>query len=305
MDAMTYIDSILNPREQWAMSAADNVWGMSLPEYHPVTYGATPVPEPVFKPVVEASVVEEPSATETVSLSAPLSAEDPVVDNIPDLVQTMLPKFAKPDSIAGALDKLLGSNQELLAKAKKDMFMGAVLKTVAAADDFFTRTIGLGPAVANLNTSYDIAKSNYNNQMDAIDNQVLYIKHQLADRFNKTVQTNIMNLAAKNLRVTAGNVLDLSKEEASEITEDMRTAESNANLKKIALQAKKESAKESTRYAEKQLYTGLIGSAVKLGLMVETGGGTGESFGDLYKGYKKSKDFTKAIKGGTLTGMYD
>lgn len=305
MDAMTYIDSILKPREQWAMSAADNVWGMSLPEYHPVTYDVTPVPEPIFKPVVEASVVEEPSATETASLSAPLSAEDPVVDNIPDLVQTMLPEykkpqFAKPDSIAGALDKLLGSNQELLAKAQKDMFMGAVLKTVAAADDFFTRAVGLGPAVANLNTSYDIAKTNYNNQMDAIDNQVLYIKHQLADRFNKTVQTNIMNLASKNLRVTAGNVLDLSKEEASEITEDMRTAESNANLKKIALQAKKESAKESTRYAEKQLYTGLIGSAVKLGLMVETGGGTGESFGDLYKGYKMSK----AIKAQSFNELY-
>lgn len=288
MDAMTYIDSILNPREQWAMSAADNIPGMSLPEYHPAPFEEVPV----------TTAPEEPA-------SVSFSAEEPTADNIADLIQQMLaeynkPQFARPDNIGNALDKLLGSNQALLAKAQKDMFTGAVLKTAAAADDFFTRAVGLNYAVDNINDKYEIAKANYTNQMDAIDNQVLYIKHQLADRFNKTVQTNIMNLAAKNMRVTAGNVLDLSKEEASEITEDMRTAESNANLKKIALQAKKESAKESTRYAEKQLYTGLIGSAVKLGLMVETGGGTGESFGDLYKGYKMSK----AIKAQSFNELY-
>ena len=136
--------------------------------------------------------------------------------------------------------------------------------------------------------------------MDALDNQVLYIKHQLADRFNKTIETNIMNLAAKNLRVTSGGVLELSKEQAQEITEDMRTAESNAELKKIALRAGQKSAKESANYAVKQLWTGLLGSATKLGLAIGTGGFTNEKWGDLYSGYKQAQ----AIKAESLTKIY-
>jgi hypothetical protein len=69
----------------------------------------------------------------------------------------------------------------------------------------------------------------------------------------------------------------------------MRTAESNARLKQIAFEAGKKQAKESAKYAKTQLWTGLAQSALNLGIMYQTGGGTMESFGDLYKGYKMGK----------------
>lgn len=295
MDEFTReINKLFGPQqEQWAMSTTDNVWGMSLPEYHPAPY------EPIG-PAVETE--EIPSIS--------FGAVETNPDNIADLIQQMLweyskPQYKRPSNLSNAFDNLLGSNPELLAKAQKQMYIGAAYKTAAAASDLFTRLLGIGYNINNIRDKRDIAIQNYDNQMAALDNQVLYIKHQLADRFNKTIENNIMTLAAKNLRVTAGNVLDLSKEQASEISEDMRTAESNARLKSIAMEAGKKSAKESATYAEKQLWTGLAQSAINLGIAYSTGGGTGENFGNLYKNYRKSKDFTKATKGGTLTSMYD
>lgn len=289
MDTLDFINSLFKPQEQWPMSYAYNEPGQSLPEYHPEVTSSS----------------AEPDTVEGVSLGA----TDPSADDVAKMIQELLaginvPEFAKASDPGKALSELLGDNPATKAKAQKDMFVGATLKTVAAASDLFTRAVGLPYQLKNIDKQADVAVQNYQNQMDALDNQVIYIKHQLADRFNKTVETNIMNLAAKNIRVNAGNVLDLSKEEASEITEDMRTAESNARLKQIAMGAGQEQAKESAKYAKKQLWTGLIGSAVKLGIMFETGGGTGEKFGDLYKGYQKAQDFEKAQKAGTLTGMY-
>lgn len=288
MDTLAFIDSLFQPQEQWPMSSASSEPGLSLPEYHPETES------------------EPADALEAVSLGA----TDPGADDVAKMIQELLaginvPKFAQPDDPSKALSELLGETPETKAKAQKDMFVGATLKTIAAASDLFTRAVGIGYQLKDIDKQKDVAVQNYQNQMDALDNQVIYIKHQLADRFNKTVETNIMNLAAKNIRVNAGNVLDLSKEEASEITEDMREAESNARLKQIAFGAGQKQAKESAKYAKKQLWTGLIGSAVKLGIMFETGGGTNEKFGDLYKGYQKAQDFEKAQKAGTLTAMYD
>lgn len=287
-ETLAFIEQITPKPEQWAMSYAYNEPGQSLPEYHPEDSAAAP------------------AALEAVSMGA----TDPDTDDVAQMIQELLaginlPKFAQPSDISGALERFMQPDPAIKAKAQKDMFTGAVMKTVAAASDLFTRAVGIGYQIKNINAQRDIATQNYQNQIDAIDNQVLYIKHQLADRFNKTVETNIMNLAAKNIRVNAGNVLDLSKEEASEITEDMRTAESNARLKQIALEAGQKQVKESAKYEKKQLWTGLIGSAVKLGIMFESGGGTGEKFGDLYTGYKKALDFEKAQKAGTLTGMYE
>lgn len=296
MDTLDFINSLFKPQEQWPMSYAENEPGMSLPEYHPEDEG---VAEPNMSLVEKAPDVE-------------LAAEGtPTADDVANMIQNMLAGIprntaAVPPSISNALDKLLGDNEELKARAQVGLYQGAVLKTIAAAGDFFDRSVGLMMGQPkNIRNTADIAAQNYQNQMDALDNQVLYIKHQLTDRFNQTVETNIMNLAAKNIRVNAGNVLDLSKEKASEITEDMRTAESNAELKKIALRAGQEQAKESADYAIKQLWTGFANSAVKLGIMGATGGGTNEKWGDLYSGYKKGNDFLKAQKAGTLTGMYD
>lgn len=200
--------------------------------------------------------------------------------------------ISMPD-LQTAFNAFVDGNKNALTTAQKNMFQGAVLKTTAAASDMFSYLTGLAMgAPGMIDQQRDIAVQSYQNQMDALDNQVLYIKHQLSDRFNKTVETNIMRMAASGLRVNAGNVLELTKESASEITEDMRTAESNARLKKIALAAGQKQAGEAARYAKQTFWTGLAQSAIKLGIMWETGGGTGESWGNLYAGYKKSKATT-------------
>lgn len=281
-DTMTFINSLFKPQEQWAMSYAENEPGMSMPEYHQ---------EPA--PALAVEELEEAPA---------FGATDTGYDNVAELIQQMYtlfaPKFRSPDSLAASLENFAKMTEEqrtdALMKGKKEMFEGAALRTAAAAGKFFDTALGIRYGIQHANSRRDIAVQNYDNQMAALDNQVLYIKHQLSDRFNKTVETNIMNLAARNLRVTAGNVLDLSKDAAIEITEDMRTAESNARLKAIALESKKQSAEESAKYAKKQLWTGLAQSAINLGLMVSTGGGTGEKFGDLYKGYGEANAYFKA-----------
>lgn len=288
MDTIDFINSLFKPQEQWAMSYAENEPGMSLPEYHPADES---VAEPNMSLVEKAPDVE-------------LAAEGtPAADDVANMIQNMLAGIprntaAVPPSISKALDKLLGDNEGLKARAQVDMYKGAVYKTIAAASDFFTRSTAiLAGQEYNIRSAADIAAQNYQNQMDALDNQVLYIKHQLADRFNKTVETNIMNLAAKNIRVNAGNVLELTKDSATEITEDMRTAENNAELKKIALAAGKKQAKESANLAVKQMWAGFVGSAAKLGIMSTTGGGTGESWGNLYKGYRTGKTYLQNNKG--------
>lgn len=289
-----FLSTLFQPREQWAMSAADNVYGMSLPEYHPekpqmsiIDWSAlTPIEDPIIP-----ESVEEPmfSATDPYILTPTRSSS----------ADMSMPK------LQDAFNKLASGNTQTLTTAQKALFQGAILKTVAAADDFFSRATGLiMGAPRNINLQKDAVVQGYQNEMDALDNQVLYIKHQLADRFNKTVESNIMQMAARGLKVNAGNVLELSKESASEITEDMRTAESNARLKQIAFAAGKKQARESASYAKKQLWTGFAQSAIKLGLMWETGGGTGESWGNLYKGWKQSQKMEDAVKTQEFNKLY-
>lgn len=279
-----YLNNLFHPKDQWAMSAADNVYGVSLPEYHPE--------DP------QMSLIDWLALTPIESTTPEEAVEDPIFAATDPY--TRVPTRSSADmsmpKLQDAFNAFVNGNDETLTTAQKQLFQGAVLKTVAAADDLFSRMTGIFMgAPGMIKEQGRIAGQAYQNQMDALDNQVLYIKHQLSDRFNKTVETNIMRMAANGLRVNAGNVLELSKESAMEITEDMRTAESNARLKQIALNAGKKQAKESASYATKQLWAGLAQSAIKLGIVWETGGGTGESWGNLYRGYKKAttEEFNK------------
>lgn len=288
------LQRIYKPNTKWAMSAADNEYGMSLPESNPFS---TPVPQSTF----EISGDEEPA----VELSATTETPDNIAQILQDMFSNSRPIPGRADDIGTALNKMLASQSELNTKAMNQMFQGAVFKTVAAAGDFFTHATHLAAGGLDLiDQEQTNTEINFQNQMDALDNQVLYIKHQMADRFNKTVENNIMTMAAKNLRVTSGNVLELSKDMAQEMTEDMRTAESNARLKKIALEAGVKSARESASYAKTQLWTGLVKSALKLGMMWETGGGTGESWGNLYSNYSKTQKFEDAVKSQEFNKLY-
>lgn len=277
-NTLAFINSLMKPKEQWPMSAIESEPGMSLPEFHI---------EPEAVPEVPLSAESQQNPQEIADLIAALLADRP----------SYTPGAA--DDITKALENLLKPREEDKIQAKEDLFVGAAMKTVAAADKFFSSLVGLAYS-GNLDDRYKATRQNYINQMNALDNQVMYIKHQLSDRFNQTVENNIMQMAARGLRVNAGNVLDLTKESASEITEDMRTAESNAELRKIALRAGKKQAKEYTKYSKGKLWTDMAQSAVKLGIMYETGGGTGESFGDLYAGYQMGN----AIKNKSFNELY-
>lgn len=290
------LESILRPQEQWAMSSVDNEFGMSLPEYHPED------------PILPDSW-DKPDWLENLSNELdvlPFSSIDESVEPLVDYPRINSTDLSIPQTRA-AFNKFMGldGGSDTLTRAQKAMFQGALLKTVASASDFFSRATGIlaGQAGAIRGQASNAIK-NYQNQMAALDNQVLYLKNQLSDRFNKMVDTNIMNMAAKNLRVSKANVLDLTRSEARDITEDMRMAESNARLRQIALQAGQKSAKESSKWDITKMWTGFVQSALKLGIMWETGGGTGESWGDLYKGYRTAKKTEEAIEAQEFNKLY-
>lgn len=234
--------------------------------------------------------------TDSYSSSPIFGAADPYsTAGFNNLLKTLLndskSTSGRSNDLTKALEALFGDMDEYKEKGQKELAMGAAFKTIGAASDFFSKAAALSSGqIDNIYEAADIAKKNYENQMTSLDNQVLFLKNQLSDRFNKTIETNIMNMAARNLRVNTGSLFEATKGVAQDITEDITMAESNAALKKIALAGKQKQVKESAKYAEKQLWTSLVGSAAKLGLMITTGGGTGESWGNLFAGlYGNSK----------------
>ena len=85
---------------------------------------------------------------------------------------------------------------------------------------------------------------------------------------------NTVTLATKNLRVTAGNLLEQTKDVAYDATQDIRMAESNAELKKILLRSQKRQADVTARLMKSREMTTLLGDVANLGLMIGTKGGT-------------------------------
>jgi len=273
---------------QWEMSSANNEWGMSLPTSQ----------------VDNMSVIPQSSPIPSVQLGL----EDSVA-NEPDWQKMIEALYSfKPtttgDPSAG-ISKLTAATEKDLATGQVNLFTGAVLKSIGVAGDFFSRATGLAMGQLGLiDKQRDVAIQGYQNQMESLDNQVLYLKNQLADRFNKTVETNIMQMAARNIRVTSGGVLDLTKDQAQEITEDISMAESNARLKKIALGAAQDMTKESAKYAKFNAIAGFVKSAANLGMAIASGGGTGESWGSLYAGYQKGSKYLESIETQEFNKLY-
>lgn len=201
------------------------------------------------------------------------------------------------DPTANILADFMGTAK---AKAQKNLFEGAVLKTLTAASSAFDSAINFKYRKDIINLQSRNTKIAADNQMKAIDNQVLYTKNQIMDRFTTMVANNTVQMAAKNLRVTAGNLLEGTKSAAYDITQDFATLDSNARMKKLELESVKEQASIAKKLAHTQNWTNLISSVAKLGLAVGTGGGTGESWGDLYAGYKEGKEWLS----GSLNDIY-
>lgn len=189
----------------------------------------------------------------------------------------------------GAVNNLLAAYGDniagLKARADQQMATGGVLKTAASAVKVFDQLLTWDLRRDNINLQRDNTKQAADNQMLAIDNQVSYVKNQLMDKFNQLVANNTVMMAAKNLRVTAANVLEASKETAHDLEMDFRTAESNAELEKINLRNAKKQADISAKIQKTKQMTDFIGSAANLGLNLATGGGTGMSWGNLYNNF--------------------
>lgn len=194
------------------------------------------------------------------------------------------------DPVVNILGDYLGG---MKAKAQKNMFQGAVLKTVGSAAEAFDAILNFGNRYETINLQADNTKIAADNQMAAIDNQVLYTKNQIMDRFTTMVANNTVQMAAKNLRVTAGSLLEGTKAEAYDINQDFAMLDSNARMKKIELENVKKQAEISRSLAKSQQWSGMVQSLTKLGMNIATGGGTGESFGNLYSGYKMAKAWEK------------
>ena len=186
------------------------------------------------------------------------------------------------------------------AKAMKNMYQGAVFKTIGSATELFNSLLTFGDRHRIINQQADNTKIAADNQMKAIDNQVLYAKNQIMDRFTNMVASNTVEMAAKGLRVSAGSLLEGTKGAAYDLTQDIQMMESNARLKKISLEATKKQAEVARDLAKSQQWADLVAGVSKLGLNIATGGGTGESFGDLYAGYKSAK----AFESGSLNELY-
>lgn len=174
-------------------------------------------------------------------------------------------------------DYLMGIKSE----GDKALKAGYAMKTVAAAGDLFNSILTYSTARANANLKEANTKQSVENQMLALDNQVLYYKNQIADKFAQTMARNAVTMAEKNLRVTAGNLLEKTKDAAYDATKDIQMLESNAELKKIALRSEARQAEVTAKLTNKLVTANLIGTAAKLGLVV-SGGIESGGYGNLF-----------------------
>lgn len=142
-------------------------------------------------------------------------------------------------------------------------------------------------------------KQSLENQMLALDNQVMYYKNQIAEKFNKTMARNALTMASKNLRVTAGSLLEQTKGAAYDATKDIQTLESNAELKKIGLRAEQQQADVAKKLSKTLLTSDILVSAGKLGLSIASGASDVGGFGNLFTA--GLSDFTlEDLAGGSL-----
>lgn len=167
--------------------------------------------------------------------------------------------------------------------AQRQQAVGALYNTFASAGKLFTDLLTVGMNYGNINRQRNNAQLSAENQMKALDNQILAFKNEINDKFNTTVARNAVTMAAKNLRVTAGNLLEQTKESAYDATQDINMYESNAELKKIMLRSQQAQADVAAKLMKTKEVTQFMGDVANLGLMIETKGGTfAKSWGDIY-----------------------
>lgn len=148
--------------------------------------------------------------------------------------------------------------------------------TIADAIRWFDAIAFYGMRSGNLKRETRNTVKAYENKMKALDNQVLYVKNQLQDKFNSAIANDVVATAARGLRVSMSNILEKHKESAHNINMDIQTVESNARMDKATYKSYQEQAKIGRKAGQYALNTELAQTTIKLAadlIMEATGGG--------------------------------
>lgn len=169
----------------------------------------------------------------------------------------------------------------LKSKADTNMKIGTALKTASSATKLFGSIMNYSFAKGNARLMNQNAKQKAENEMLALDNRLLYYKNQIIDKFGETMAQNSVTMAMKNLRVTAANILEQMKGSAYDATQDIKMAESNVELKKIAIRSEEKQTKLASKLMKTNAYLDVMNSLGNLGITVGTGMANG-GYGNLF-----------------------
>lgn len=261
------------------------------PELDLVPYSMTDVGTEVLpagatrpvQPTISRSSVSHPSYNYTTTT--------PATNTVESMVNPTLLTAAGVVDIGSQLEEFLTPLKE---QAQKLQTIGAVTNTIAAAGELFTSLSTIGESRAAAHRTKENAQLQYETEVKALDNQVLYAKNLIADKFNQTMARNAVVMAAKNLNVTTANLLEQTKDAAYDATKDIEMLESNANLKKISAWAEMRQKEVGAKLSKNLAVSNLIGSLGKMGMTVGSGIYTGayEGLGNLFSGNNGSLNAT-------------
>ena len=149
---------------------------------------------------------------------------------------------------------------DFLSQAREEKKTATMLNLVADAGDLFDSIVGVSAGISNAKATARNTIMSAENQITAIDNQTMYVKSRLQNRFNNMLAQTQVRQSARGLKVSAASTLEENKERAYDLTMDYATLDSNANLEKIRLENTKAQAKVAEDFTKNQTWANLLGS---------------------------------------------
>lgn len=195
------------------------------------------------------------------------------------MVATTYKDIEGKDRLTGDLDTNSLSQARLnQMEGQFGMFAADAIRWFDSIAFYHTRSTILGMQEQNTIQAYQ-------NKMNALDNQLLYVKNQLQDKFNSAVANDIVQTAARGIRVSMSNILEKQKESAHNITQDIAIASGNVKMDKATYKSYQEQASIKRKSGQRALTNELAESSIKLAADIiammagGSAGGSGSSFG--------------------------
>jgi hypothetical protein len=180
-------------------------------------------------------------------------------------------------------DRLTGDlDTNSLSQARLNQMEGQFGMFAADAIRWFDSIAFFHTRSSNLALQEQNTVKAYQNKMNALDNQLLYVKNQLQDKFNSAVANDIVQTAARGVRVSMSNILEKQKESAHNITQDIAIASGNVKMDKATYKSYQEQAQISRKANQRALTNELAESSIKLAadiIMMMAGGASGGAEG--------------------------